>query len=170
MTTVHKTGEVDIFLKVTGVKHGFIKGESQDASHKDEIEVEAFSWQVDQPRTDHGAGLASGKRIHGPFRILMRTNAATPILFQACVTGEVLKDVTLTCRKAGKGPQAYLKWVLSNAFITQFKTGYRTEDQLVPTDELSLASNKITVEYRAQKSDGTLGGAVTGTDDMGSTR
>jgi type VI secretion system secreted protein Hcp len=47
----------DIFLKING-----IEGESQDADHKNEIEVLAFNWKAYQESTMHaGSGGGAGK-------------------------------------------------------------------------------------------------------------
>lgn len=47
----------DIFLKING-----IDGESQDSSHKNEIEVLAWDWSIEQQSTMHaGSGGGAGK-------------------------------------------------------------------------------------------------------------
>ena len=58
------------FLKI-----GDIKGESNDAKHKDEIEVLSWSWGVTRPGTmAHGGGGGEGKasfqrfQLHAPRR------------------------------------------------------------------------------------------------------
>ena len=48
---------VDMFIKL-----GDIKGESQDKSHKDEIDVLAWSWGLSQSGTMHlGTGAAPAR-------------------------------------------------------------------------------------------------------------
>ena len=46
----------DYLLKLEG-----IKGESLDAKHKDEIEIESFSWGATQPGTFASGGGGAGK-------------------------------------------------------------------------------------------------------------
>ena len=55
----------DYLLKLEG-----IKGESLDAKHKDEIEIESFSWGATQPaavasRRRRGEGGLPGYPLHG---------------------------------------------------------------------------------------------------------
>ena len=49
---------VDFFLKLDG-----IKGESADAKHKDEIDIESFSWGMTQPASSHLAGGAGAGKV-----------------------------------------------------------------------------------------------------------
>lgn len=160
--------QVDMFMKIVGTSQGRIRGESTDAKHAGEIEIDSFSWDIIQPY-DKATGLGSGRRQHGLFKFVMKTQVATPLLLTACSTGEHLKEAVLTCRKAGKDQQEYMKWTLKDALITHIETGYDANDadDIVPSDEVSLAFNYIEVQYQQQKPDGTLGGAVVFVDDLG---
>ena len=95
----------------------------------------------------------------------MRTQVATPHLLQAVSTGEVLKTAILTCRKAGGQQQEYMIWTISNAMLVSVKIGCLVGDDLVARDEVSMAFKKIQLDYKEQKPDGTLGGAVSFLDD-----
>jgi type VI secretion system secreted protein Hcp len=72
---------VDYFLKIDGVP-----GESQDAKHKDEIEVLAFTWSQVQPR-DIATGQSSGHIQMHPFEFTMHVSKATPKLYLLCAQG-----------------------------------------------------------------------------------
>jgi type VI secretion system secreted protein Hcp len=161
-----RKGEVDLFLSIVGTKSGKIKGESADAKHSGEIEVETYSWDVEQPVSKHSGGLASGKREHGPFIVTFKTQSVTPKLIGCVCNGEHLKAVVLTCRKAGKEQQEYLKWTMETAMISKFETFY-LEDDIVPRDRVTFAYRTIEIEYHQQNSDGTLGGAITTRDELG---
>lgn len=162
-----QTTNVDMFMKITGQIQGVIKGESTDSKHPGEIEVESFSWDVIQPVITHGAGagMASGRRELGKFIFSMKSQIATPHLLQAACTGEHLKTVILTCRKAGGQQQEYMKWTLTNAMVVYLKTGCIVGTDALPHDQVSLTFRKIEVDYKEQKADGTLGGGIMFMDD-----
>ncbi len=89
---------VDYFLKIDGVE-----GESQDAKHKNEIQVLSFSFGESQAGTmAFGGGGGAGKVQMQDFHFMMNVNKASPKLFLKCATGEHIKNAVLTARKAGK--------------------------------------------------------------------
>ena len=159
-------GNTDIFMNIVGTHSGKIKGESQDAKHKGEIDVETYSYELTQPTSKHSGGMASGKRQHGPFIVTFKTQSATPQLFSCTFQGEHLKEVTIVCRKAGKEQQEYLKFTLTTAIISKIETFY-LDDDVVPRDRVTLEFRKIKIEYKEQKPDGTLGGGFVAEDQLG---
>jgi type VI secretion system secreted protein Hcp len=91
------------------------------------------------------------------FSIRKTVDSASPKLMLACAQGQHIKSAVLTCRKAGKEQQEYLKYTFTDVLISKFQTG---GTDLMPADEISLNFTKCEMEYKAQKADGTLGGAV----------
>ena len=80
-----------------------IEGESQDAKHKSEIDVESWSWsESNVGDAAHRGGMGAGKVHMQDFHFVMKINKASPKLMLACATGEHIKKAILTCRKAGK--------------------------------------------------------------------
>ena len=154
-----------MFLKVTGVKSGVIKGESEDHKHAGEIDVEWYQWGVIQGFDAH-TGMPTGKRQRSKFVFRMRSQSSTPLLLNACSCNEVLKTVVFTCRKAGGKQEEYMIWTLTNASIAEIKTGYVTPDEVIPHDELSMVFQKIQLDYKPQKADGTLGASILFMDDF----
>src|SRR3954462_6009085 len=97
---------------------GAIKGESQDAKHKDEIVVLSWSWGVSQSGTlAQGGGGGAGKASFHDFTFTHHVDKASPLLMRACATGEHLKDATITVRKAGKGVQDYLVITMTDVLV-----------------------------------------------------
>ncbi len=142
---------VDYFLKFDG-----IKGESVDAKHKDEIDVESWSWGETHPGApSSGSGAGAGKVSMHDFQFVMGLNRASIGLMKACATGQHIKTATLSSRKAGKGQQEYLTFKFHDVLISSFHTG-GSEDMDVPTDSVSFNFAKLEVEYKRQKADGTL--------------
>ena len=147
---------VDYFLKIEGYD-----GESKDSKHGGEIDVESWSWGETQSGT-HGAGGGggAGKVSMQDFHFVMKINKASPKLILACASGEHIKKAVLTCRKAGKDQQEFLKITMSDALVSSFQTGGSGGSDIIPTDQLSLNYAKIEFEYKPQKPDGTLDAAV----------
>src|SRR3981189_3517926 len=101
---------VDYFLKIEG-----IPGESADSKHKDEIDLESWSWGVTQGGTmAYGGGGGAGKASFNDFHFTMKVNKSTPKLMLACANGEHIKKAVLTCRKAGKDQQEFLKYTFTD--------------------------------------------------------
>jgi type VI secretion system secreted protein Hcp len=109
---------VDYFLKIDG-----IQGESKADRHKDEIDIESFSLGGDAERhvcrwRRRGAGKVSMQDFH----FTMRVNKASPTLFLACAQGDHIKNAILTCRKAGKKQQEFMKVTMSDCVVSSFQT------------------------------------------------
>ena len=146
---------VDYFLKIDG-----IEGESPDHKHKNEIQVESYSFGASNGGTfSHGGGGGAGKVVMQDFHFTCKANKASPKLMQACAGGDHIKSALLTCRKAGKDQQEYLKITLNDVLVSSF-TMNGSPHEVVPVDQVSLNFSKIEFEYKEQKPDGTLGGTV----------
>jgi type VI secretion system secreted protein Hcp len=147
--------QVDYFLKIKD-----IEGESADAKHKNEIDIESWSWgETNSGSHGYGGGGGAGKVAMQDFNFTMRVNKASPKLLLACANGQPFKEALLTCRKAGKEQQEYLKVKFTDLLISSFQTGGSNGD-VVPIDQISLNFSKIEYEYYPQKEDGTLGSKV----------
>jgi len=148
---------VDYFLKIDG-----IEGEAQDKTHKNEIHIVSWSWgETNAGTAATGMGMGAGKVQMGDFHFVMRSNKASPKLFLACADGEHIKKAVLTCRKAGKDQQEYLKWTFSDLLVSSYQTGGSESSDVVPLDQISINFTEAQIDYKEQKADGTLGGAVT---------
>jgi type VI secretion system secreted protein Hcp len=146
---------VDFFLKLEG-----IEGESTDAKHKGAIDLESWTWgQAQTGSHSSGGGGGAGKVAMQDFQFTMKVNKASPKLLLACASGEHIKKAVLTCRKAGKDQQEYLKVIMEDLLVSSYQTGCHSGG-LTPTEQISLNFSKIEMEYKEQKPDGSLGGAV----------
>ena len=146
---------LDIFAKL-----GDIKGESLDDKHKDNIEVLSWSWGVSQSSSPApGGGSVAGKVNLSDFNFTHRLDKASPVLMQACATGEHIKEATITMRKAGQGQHEYLIIKMNDVLVTNVQAGAFAE-QDATTESVALQFAKVQVEYRPQKADGTLDAGV----------
>ncbi len=146
---------VDYFLKIDG-----IPGEATDAKHKAEIDLESWSWgETNSGSQAYGGGGGAGKVAMQDFSFSMKVNKASPKLFLACATGQHIKEANLTCRKAGKEQQEYLKIKFSDLLISSYQTGGSAGSE-VPTESISFNFAKIEVSYAPQKETGGLDSPV----------
>lgn len=145
----------DIFLKAQGQKSGKIAGEADDPDHKDEIEVVGWSWGMTSP-TDLTTGHATGKLSMRALTITKNVDKATTALMSALASNETITKALLTVRKAGKTgkPIEYLKITVEQARLISHQVRTGNNNPAILVEELSLAFQKITVEYTPQGPDG----------------
>jgi type VI secretion system secreted protein Hcp len=143
-----------IFAKI-----GNIKGESLDAKHKGEVEVLSWSWGVAQSGTmAHGGGGGQGKATFQDFNFTHHIDKASPVLLQACATGEHIKEATITVRKAGKGQQEFLIIKMNDVIITGVNMS--GADAPATSEHIALQFAKVDLEYKPQKADGSLDAGI----------
>ena len=147
---------VDYFLKLDG-----IDGETKQKGHEKSIELESWSFgETNGGSFAHGGGGGAGKVSMQDFHFVMHVNKASPKLFLACATGEHIKSAKLTCRKAGKTQQEFLKVTFTDLLVSSYQTGGSGNADVLPTDQISLNFSKIEFDYAEQKADGSLGPSV----------
>jgi type VI secretion system secreted protein Hcp len=162
----------DYFLKIMG-----IEGESQEARHKDEITLDAWSFGGTTDITVGGTvggkpsgparpSVASGRFTAQGFQFTAKVSKASPKLFEACATGMLLRDVTLFARKAGAEQQDYLRIRLSDVLISSYQQSGASGAEAVPVDQVSCTYAKIEIEYKEQRPDGSLGNPVKAVFDV----
>lgn len=143
---------------------GTIKGESQDAKHPDEIEVLSWAWGVSQSGTvAQGGGGGAGKASFQDFNFTHQVDKATPVLMQACATGEHIEDATITVRKVGNDQQEYLVVEMTDILVTSVSTSVGGDAAI---EAVSLAFAKVDLEYVPQNPDGSLDVGVHFTFDL----
>ena len=145
------------FLKVDG-----IAGESTNAAHKGEIDVDAWSWGVSHSSSPGGGGGGgAGKPEFQDFQFVARISAASPPLLSACATGSHIKLATLSgVRTAGKSKNAdFLKYKLSDVTVTSVQQS--DGEASPPTEQFSLRYSKIEVSYTPVTGSGKFGTPVT---------
>ena len=103
------------FISIEGSTQGLITqgaftedsvGNIYIEGHEDEVMVQAFDHTVTIPR-DPQSGQPSGQRVHKPFKFTAALDKATPLLYNALTSGEVLTSTELRWYRtsiAGKQP------------------------------------------------------------------
>ena len=140
---------VDMFLKLDG-----IKGESQDAKHKDEIHIESFSWGMSQTGA-HGTGGGGGAgKVHvHDISITKFSDKASAALMLHCCNGKHIPNGLITVRKAGDKPLEYLKIKLEDILVSGYQTAGHGNVQL--SENVTINFAKFHVEYQEQNKDGS---------------
>lgn len=147
----------DFFLRLDG-----IKGESADAVHAGEIDVESFSWGETNATTIGSAtgGAGAGKVKFDQFVITTRVSSASPELAFKCAAGAHIPTGTLTVRKAGGKQEEFYKVNFKILFITHYRSIAVAGTDLIPRDEITFEVGEYKIEYRPQAKEGSLGAAV----------
>ena len=110
---------IDYFLKLDGVK-----GESQDATYQDQIDVLSWSWGMSQSGSVHsGGGAGSGKVSVQDISLTKPIDVSSPTLHLFCANGKHIAKGSLICRKAGENPLEYLKLEFEELMVTSAQTG-----------------------------------------------
>lgn len=144
----------DYFLKIDG-----IEGESQDAKHKGEIELQSFTWSEAQSGRPTGGGGGAGRVTMSDFEFTMQTSKASPPLLLAVASGEHIKSAVLTGRRSGRNEQEFLTYKFTDLLVSSYRTEASAPDQ-PPVDQVAFNFGQIQVEYRPQQPDGTLGAPI----------
>lgn len=163
----------DFFLKLDG-----IGGEARDEDHAGEIEIDGWSFGVneddDKPDGERASGgrdglptfrmasdlLAQGNssvRV-GDLRLRKRIDAASAPLLKASTTRQKIAKAILTCRKAsGAEGLEYLQIQLQDVMVDRWQVG--TQDgELLPVEQLALSYARIEFTYQPQGRRGTSEG------------
>ena len=126
---------------------GDIPGESTSKTHKDEIEVLAFNFEITSPAPTGGGG-GVGKPILSDISIVKRIDRASPKLAQTLVTGLHLKSAKLSVEGIAVDQSSldYYTIDLEDVVITSVAvSGNETDPR--PTEVIKLNFNKVTWTY-----------------------
>jgi len=144
-----KAETVHLYLKIAGSKTSKFNPEVGS----DKIMVIAVSHEIVSPR-DPASGQATGKRMHKPFVIMKELDKSTPLLYQALVTNEQIKEVVFEAyRPAGAGKVTVFKsGKLENARIKSIQKSKRPNGKEFET--ISFTYEKITWTEMAPRTQG----------------
>jgi len=138
-----------------------VDGESTQADHKGEIQIESFSFgasQASSTRLPNGGG-AIGRPVIEDFHVVQTVSKATPALLEAAISGRHYAKVVFSAQRAGeRTPQDYFKITLSDVLVSSYQTTGSTDTE--PLEELSLNFTKI--EFAVLPPGGSVGDPTTG--------
>jgi len=170
----------DFFLKLDG-----IQGESNDEDHAAEIEIDGWSFGVNdcEPRETRDAQAVSGIRNDmpifrsadakaeartgvaaagavrvGDLHLSKHVDAASAPLLKASTTRQKIAKAILTCRKAsGAEGLEYLQIQLQDVVVSSWQVAASPE-QIIPAERLVLSYGRIEFTYQPQGVKGTAEG------------
>ncbi len=138
----------DYFLKIEG-----IEGESQDKSHKNEIEIESISFGVSQGGgMGYGGGGGVGKASFQDIAFTKKTDKATTKITEACASGKHIPSIVFTARKAGEKPHEFLVVTASDVIITSHQLSGSPNGEMF--ENVSFNFTKIKFKYNEQDAKG----------------
>jgi type VI secretion system secreted protein Hcp len=146
------------------LKFDSIDGDVTAKGFEKSIEVLSFSWGVTNSGSiATGSGGGAGKASFQDLHFVQKTGSASPKLIESGVTGQAIKEATMTFIKAGSSdnPQAYLQIKMNDVLISGFQTaGAEGAENDIPTDEVSLNFAKIEYDFTPQNTDGSIGAVI----------
>lgn len=142
----------DMFLKIEP-----LEGESQDAVHRREIDVLAWSWSMSQSATSHVSGGAGAGRLSvQDLSVTKYVDNASTELMRFCSTGRSIKEARLTVRRGGRETFEYLVIVMKQVIVSSVSTGGSAGDDRL-TENVTLNFGSYKIRYTPQNDDGTPG-------------
>jgi type VI secretion system secreted protein Hcp len=143
---------VDAYLRLDT-----ITGESQVAAFKGQMQMQAFSFEVDNPTSIGSAtgGAGSGKVKFNALKITKEVDSASPQLFAACCSGTHLASATLSLVKAGATGKeaAYVTFDMKVIFISDIVMSL---DDLTPKEVVSFMFGSLLYTYKTQSETGVM--------------
>lgn len=153
----------DIFLSVQTKRAGKVKGEAMAPGHEDEIVVTGWHWGV-ATTSALGSTQATARRAYKGLTIIKQIDSATTALMAALTTNDEVKEAKLTMRKAGEEQIDYFLVTLQKARISAVE--HSTDEAGNTLETVTIQFNKVSVEYRPQKSAGGRGASMTFEDEI----
>lgn len=144
----------NMFLKIDG-----IDSESEDADHKNWIDVLSWSWGMSQSANAHmGGGGTRATADVQDVSIAHFIDRSSPILMGACLEGKHIPKATLEMTKAGADGKAlpYLKVNFHDLVISNVSTG-GSQGEDVSVENFSMNFAKVDFEYSQQDAKGGAG-------------
>jgi type VI secretion system secreted protein Hcp len=137
-------------------------------SKKDHIDVLSFSFGATMQHVigpgSAGAESRVGRADVHNVTVMKVVDKTSPLLFQDCVTGNILKTADLIYAKATGGQQDdYFKIHMEQVLVTSIQKSGSNEN---PTESISLAFEKVKVSYNPEEGGKLKGWVEKGFDLM----
>lgn len=147
------SGGTDYFLKFDGIKGG-----STDKEHKDWSDIYSFNWGVSATALPGGGG-GSSKPVLTDFAWAQGLDSSFTPLFKDITSGKHINKAVVDFTTVADKPLVYFKMTFDEVMLTSLNlAGSAGSD---PSFAGSFAYGKVTLDYWAQKADGSLGAKST---------
>src|ERR1700704_2368544 len=96
----------DLFMCIDG-----IAGESQDARHRDWIELRFLLHRIQGPPSTDSVAAVEGKpeRPLGEYKVEKWIDRSSPKLYEACCSGRLIPEITIEICRAGADQVRFLE-------------------------------------------------------------
>jgi type VI secretion system secreted protein Hcp len=146
----------DTYVELTG-----IEGEATAKNFEKKIEIFSFSWGASAPVAigPGSSGISASRVSISSFNVMKKTDIASPKLFKACCTGDHVDKMTVSMRKqtgAAGGQEVSLIYTFNQVMVESIQWSGSSGGDDTPTESVSFAFAKVTVEYKVQGKDGKL--------------
>lgn len=140
-----------IIVRMTGAKQGPFKA-AQVTKTPGDIPGFGFQFELHSPR-DPATGLPMGKRQYTPITFTKELGAASPQIFQALNSNELLTTVEFDFVRSGTmGQQAvYYTVKLTNATVTSVRSYISAAPDQRALEDVSFTFQKIEIEDKEGK-------------------
>jgi type VI secretion system secreted protein Hcp len=137
-----------------------IPGEATAKGFEGKIEIFSFSWGASAPVTigPGSTGMSASRVSISSFNVMKKTDIASPKLFNAACLGTHIGKMTVSMRKqTGTGGQGvFLIYTFDEVMVESVQWSGSSGGDDTPTESVSFAFGKVTVEYKQQGKDGKL--------------
>jgi len=136
----------EFYVTIEGTKQGAFKGEGVGRA-KGRIPCLSFSYQPSATR-DVASGQASGKRQHAQIVIVKEVGAASPQIYRAVATHEVLSQVSFEFVHAAPDgrEEVYKTLLITKALVASVRTLASGSDK--PREEVTLTFEQGNLEAK----------------------
>jgi type VI secretion system secreted protein Hcp len=148
--------KTNIYLKLDG-----LDGESVDEDHKNWIEVESWSWGVDNPASfAQGQGGQSTQAHVSSLNVVKHCDKASVTLYKDCTTGKHITSGTLSCLKLdGDSRVEYMKVDLTDVMVSSVQWSASGSEHHVH-ESLGLVFAEFKQTYKLQQDTGSAQGST----------
>jgi len=158
----------DTYMEIKGPD---VKGESLAKGKEDWIEVFSFSWGGSNPTTvgTTSGGLSAGKASVSSFNIMKKQENSSTNLFARMCAGQHYDKAIVEMRKASGldgGQKTFMKYTFEHVFVESIQWSGSTGGDDTPTESVSFAFGKVTMEYSKQDMKGDTKPAGTASYDV----
>lgn len=153
---------------------GEIKGNSNDANHKEWIEIAMVSQGVSRninPSSKPKDALSKSQVMVGGIDIQKNADESSPELVAAVCEGKVFKEVTIDLVRVSEGGnEVFYQWVLENAYVSNYSMHGQGMGSIETTETLTLNYDKIKWSYKKKNEAGEAQGSVDTGWDLGANK
>jgi type VI secretion system secreted protein Hcp len=137
-----RVADPSAFLKLDG-----IPGESTNANHPGEIDVQSFDFAVTNAAGDGaGGGGGAGKATFAPIKFTKTYDSPSPLLLARVASGQHIPSATFTFSRGGRNGDGFLVYKLSDVTDTSYEQGGDTATSPL-LEHVALSFTKVQVSY-----------------------